>query len=215
MTLYAHIADSPPRPRQLPDNWTHAGGLVMGLSALSVPELAALGWYPVRWEALEPGASGYDDAYLDEQAGEFVIPSLPGDPAAALAAAKSQKHAERYAALLEARNGGFLFAGKVVESDQESRILITGAAQLAALATMAGTQQALDDFAASLGAGWRYADGTIAVTSAAGMIALGQALAIRIATCDAISQAYKAAIDASATVEAVAAIDVAAGYALE
>ena len=55
----------------------------MGLNVLSNADLAALGWYPARREPLEPGAPGHGDAYLDDGAGEIVIPSLPGDPVAA------------------------------------------------------------------------------------------------------------------------------------
>jgi hypothetical protein len=207
---YAH--ESNQQPRTLPAQWTNpaTGDTIMGLSLLSDTELAALGWYPVRREPLEPGASGYAPIELIDN--EFVIASLPGDPEQHLATTKSAKYQERIDALLAARNAGFQFNGKKVDSDQDSRILISGAVQLATLAMMTGTPEALAQFSASLGAGWRYSDGTIAATDAAGMIALGQALAIHIATCDAVSQMHKASIEACTTAAECAALDVTTGY---
>ena len=129
-----------------------------------------------------------------------------------LAAAKAAKYQERLDALLNARNGGFLFNGKRVDSDQDSRLLISGAVQLATLAMMAGTPEALAQFAAGLGSGWRHSDGSIAANDAAVMIAIGQALAAHIATCDAVSQTHKAAIEASTTAAGCSALDVTTGY---
>jgi hypothetical protein len=77
MTQYAHIDN--PIPQRLPHEFDHAGGNTMGLDAMSDDRLAALGWYPVRREPLEPGASGY--APIELIGSEFVIASLPGDPA--------------------------------------------------------------------------------------------------------------------------------------
>jgi hypothetical protein len=129
-----------------------------------------------------------------------------------LTEARTAKYQERLTALLAARNAGFLFNGKRIDSDQDSRILISGAVQLATLAMMAGTAEALTQFAAGLGSGWRHSDGSIAATDAAGMIAIGQALATHIATCDAVSQAHKAAIEACGSAAECAAIDVTTGY---
>jgi hypothetical protein len=129
-----------------------------------------------------------------------------------LAEAKSAKYQERLDALLNARNAGFLYNGKRIDSDQDSRILISGAVQLATLAMIAGTPEALAQFAAGLGSGWRHSDGTIAATDAAGMIAIGQALAAHIATCDAVSQTHKAAIEAITTAAECLALDVTTGY---
>ena len=210
MTQYAHIDN--PVPQRLPRSFQHATGLLMGLDAMTDAQLADLGWYPVRRAELEPGAAGWGDLTLDPDAGEWVYPSLPGDASVALANAKSQKYQERLDALLAARNAGFLFNGKLVDSDQVSRLLISGAVQLATLAMMAGTPEALAQFAASLGAGWRHSDGTIAATDAPSMIAIGQALAVHIATCDAVSQAHKAAIEACTTAADCAALDVTGGY---
>lgn len=205
---YSHI-DKPEDQFALPSEY--AG--VYGFDCLTDAQRAEYGVYPYVREDLLPGAPGWGDAYLDSETQRIVKPSLPANPEKALADAKAVAHARRYAELLNARNSGVLFNGKIVESDQESRMLIAGAVQLATLAVMQGTQGALEQFAAGLGAGWRYADGTIAATDAYGMIALGQALAARVAYCDAVSQSHKAAIDACTTVDEVRAIDVSTGYA--
>lgn len=214
MTYYAHRSDH--IKSRLPRSWNdpYTGSYYMGLDTMTLEELADLGWYPVRLEPLEPGAAGHGEFPSEPTNGEWVIPSLPGDPSIALTNAKTQKYQQRLDALLNARNGGFLFNGKRVDSDQESRMLISGAVQLATLALMAGTPEALAQFAASLGAGWRYSDGTIAATDATGMIALGTALAERIAVCDAVSQAHKAAIEACTTADECNALDVTTGYEL-
>lgn len=77
--MYAHLSN--PIPRALPGQWKSADGLVMGLALLSDADLAALGWYPVRYETLEPGSTGYGEMYLDGEAGEYVVPALQPDPA--------------------------------------------------------------------------------------------------------------------------------------
>ena len=83
MIQYAHTSDL--TSRRLPTQWRDptTGNTIMGLSLLSDGERAALGWYPVERQPLEPGATGYGDAYLDEATQTVVIPSLPGDPVAA------------------------------------------------------------------------------------------------------------------------------------
>ena len=84
MTQYAHTTDH--TPRQLPKTWLdpNTNQLIMGLPALEPSALADLGWYPVRYEPIEPGATGRGDLYFDEAAQAFIVPSLPGDPDAAL-----------------------------------------------------------------------------------------------------------------------------------
>jgi hypothetical protein len=206
MTQYAHITES--TQRSLQAQWTDpaTGNTIMGLSLLSDAELAALGWYPVRREPLEPGASGYGEMTLID--GEYVIPSLPAD----LEAYRAQKQQARVQAVISARQAGFQFAGHVVASDTDSWLLIQGAVTMAQLALAAGTQQALDDFALTLGAGWRAIDQTVVAADAAGVIAMGMALAGHMAYCDGVSQAHKAAIDAAETIEALEVIDPTAGY---
>ena len=196
------------KPRALPAQWTDpaSGNTIMGLSLLSDTELASLGWYPVRREPLNPGASGY--APIELISNEFVVASLPAD----LAAYKEQKQQTRVEAVIAARQGGFQFNGHLVASDTDSWLLIQGAVTMAQLALAAGAQQALDDFALTLGAGWRAIDQTVVATDAPGIIAMGMALAGHMAYCDGVSQAHKAAIDAAETIEALDAIDPIAGY---
>jgi hypothetical protein len=78
MTQYAHTSDQ--KPFILRPTWKHPVTKTthMGMEVRTPEQLAALGLYPVRREPLEPGASGYGEMYLYD--GEFVIPSLPGDP---------------------------------------------------------------------------------------------------------------------------------------
>jgi hypothetical protein len=129
-----------------------------------------------------------------------------------LADIKEQKQQSRVQAVISARQAGFQFNGHLVASDTDSWLLIQGAVTMAQLAIAAGTQQALDDFALTLGAGWRAIDQTVVATDAAGVIALGMALAGHMAYCDGVSQAHKAAIDAAESIEALDAIDPTAGY---
>ncbi len=206
MNQFAHVTNQ--APCRLPNQWTDPlhGSTIIGLSLMSDAELATIGWYPVRREAMNPGASGYGEMTLID--GEFVIASLPAD----LDNLKAQKQQARIDAVVSARQGGFQFNSHRVASDTDSWLLIQGAVTMAQLALAAGTQQALDDFALTLGAGWRAVDQEIVATDADGIIAMGMALAGHMAACDAISQAHKVAIDAAETVEAVAAIDPTAGY---
>ncbi|AFL76234.1 hypothetical protein [Thiocystis violascens] len=95
MTQYAHIDN--PIPQKLPHEFQHAGGLTMGLDAMSDERLAELGWYPVRYEPLEPGALGY--APIELIGSEFVIASLPGD----LAVAEQQRLEEMTCSKLQAK----------------------------------------------------------------------------------------------------------------
>lgn len=127
-------------------------------------------------------------------------------------AAKAAKQHARVQALEAARGAGFSHGGHVVDSTIASQLLIEGAASRAQRAVVAGTQGALDAFAAQLGAGWRGKDGTIVATTAQDILDLSDSLANHVATCDAVSQAHKAAIEAAETPSQLAAIDVSAGY---
>jgi hypothetical protein len=183
------------------------------IKANDTARLAELGVYP-HITADGPAPLGYtawtlvDGAYHREPAGTDAERN-----AALLDQAKAAKYQERLNALLNARNAGFIFNGKRVDSDQDSRILISGAVQLATLALMQGTEESLTQFAAGLGSGWRYSDGSVAATDASGIIALGQALAVHIAHCDAVSQAHKAEIEACVTADECLGLDVTSGYA--
>jgi hypothetical protein len=86
MTQYAHIHDKEPKPqRLLTKPWRdQQTGITHHLYSYDDTRLAALGWYLVRREELEEGATGWGEMYLDDQTNEFVIPSLPADPAASL-----------------------------------------------------------------------------------------------------------------------------------
>ncbi|AFL75404.1 DUF4376 domain-containing protein [Thiocystis violascens] len=185
MTQYAHIDN--PIPQKLPHEFQHAGGLTMGLDAMSAERLAELGWYPVRREPLEPGASGY--APIELIGSEFVIASMPGD----LEAVKAQKHAERHTALIAARDAGFDYDGHRFDSDPASRELIQQAVIGAMLAQSMGMTDA--QFSTLISGGWRNTDGVPVVATIAGMIALGLALGAHMGRCDQASQAQKIAID--------------------
>ena len=129
-----------------------------------------------------------------------------------IAPLKEQKHRERISALEDAREAGFTHSGSTVASDFKSQLLIQGVVQLAQMALADGSPEVLAQFSTSLGEGWRAVDGTIVATDAMGIIGMAQSLAAHIATCDGVSQAHKAAIDAATTVAELNAIDVTAGY---
>lgn len=129
-----------------------------------------------------------------------------------LEALKEQKQDERKQARQAAINAGFEHGGVLVNSDLESRSLILGLFALAQAAIAEGTQAALDQYAATLGAGFRGANDVIVAADAPGMIALAQSLAAHIAACDANSESIKAAIAAASDFAELASIDVTAGY---
>ena len=87
----------------------------MGLSLMSNSELAALGWYPVRYEPLESGASGYGEMILVD--GEYVIPSLPADYESALSQWRATAHVERLQARLALIQNNFWESVVVYFSD--------------------------------------------------------------------------------------------------
>ena len=112
MSFYAHTTDL--LPRRLPRTWADPATnlLHMGLPALSAADLAALGWYPVRREPLNDGASGYGPLQFDEAAQEYVIPSLPADSDAALQQWRESASVPRLNALIaiEDASTGFVTA---------------------------------------------------------------------------------------------------------
>lgn len=132
--------------------------------------------------------------------------------ASLLADTRERKRRARLQAMETAREQGFEYNGYTVASDTRSQILILGTANRARSALADGSQAALDAFSATLGDGWRAINGTVVATDAAAIIAMETALGIHIATCDAIGQAKKAAIEAAETLAELQAIDVNAGY---
>jgi hypothetical protein len=86
MTLYAYTYDEEPKSQRLPSKpWRDPQtDITHHLYSYDDSRLAALGWYSVRREELEEGATGWGEMYLDDQTNEFVIPSLPADPAVTL-----------------------------------------------------------------------------------------------------------------------------------
>ena len=132
--------------------------------------------------------------------------------ASLLADARERKRSARLQAMETAREQGFEYNGYTVASDTRSQILILGTANRARAALADGSQAALDAFSATLGDGWRATTGTVVATDAAAIIAMETALGIHIATCDAIGQTKKAAIEAAETLVDLQAIDVTAGY---
>lgn len=78
MTTYANTTER--KPRALPSRWRN----IDGLDRLTDAQLATLGWYPVRYETLQTGASGYADFPAEPTNGEWIVESLPADPARVL-----------------------------------------------------------------------------------------------------------------------------------
>lgn len=177
----------------------------------------------------EPAPHGWAAPVLDTDADGRPVArrdALPDplSPAERLALERAALH-QRRRALRAAGidSGAALPGGAVLESDADSRLLLTGAVALAQAALMQGTAEALAAFAASLGAGWRAREGEVVATSAVGMLGLAQALAAHVAAWDAASQAHRAAIDTdvpdgaggvdvAATRAALAALDLSAGW---
>jgi hypothetical protein len=129
-----------------------------------------------------------------------------------IAKRREEKRKERKRALWSAQNTTFSYDSHDYDCNVNSRLLITAAYSLATGAIAAGTQQALDDFSATLGAGWRDADGIPRLTSAAEIVGLGQALMTHIAITDSVSEGHKAAINDAQTLAELDLIDPTLGY---
>jgi hypothetical protein len=132
--------------------------------------------------------------------------------AAELEARKAIKHRLRVLALENAREAGFQHNGLTIASDEKSQSLFNALNTEAGLALLAGTQEALDAFAAGLGSGWRATDGTVVATDAASFRAMMQSWYTHVATTDAVSQGHKTMINAAADLSDLQGIDVTDGY---
>lgn len=90
-----------------------------------------------------------------------------------------------------------------VDTSDGSQIKISGAVQMAMIAQAAAQPFSID---------WTMEDNSVVPHDEAEMIALGVAVGQHVATCFATAVAIREAINSAESVEAVQAIDVAAGY---
>lgn len=88
-----------------------------------------------------------------------------------------------------------------VDADPASVQKINGAVVMAMLAMQAAQPFALD---------WTMADNSRSEHSAAQIVAMGQAVAVHVATCHAVAAALKAALEAAPDMAAIAGLDIAA-----
>ena len=131
-----------------------------------------------------------DDRY-DFSAGVFVL---------SLGKAKLARKAQATSHRDQVLNGGCPFAGKIIESDDNSRLLVAGSVSMAQLSKLAGQPFAIR---------WRTKDNSYLDLDADGMIGLGVSLGRFVGACYQASFAVKDAIDASSD---PASVDITAGY---
>ncbi len=117
-----------------------------------------------------------------------------------LAEAKARSWEDAKAARNAAASGGCETPLGRVDTTDASRVLITGAVQMAQLSSGA---YAVD---------WTMADNSKVTHDGPAMIAMGVAVAQHIAACWAHGQALREAIDAASTAEALDSIDINAGW---
>ena len=110
------------------------------------------------------------------------------------------------------QDNGFLFRNKIVQSDSESRVLITGIVAQAQYTLIVDTQKARNDFALMLGRGWLASDDTIIAKSPGDVIAMGKALGEHISKCHLASQIIKHKIKAANNYSELEEIDLHEGY---
>lgn len=90
-----------------------------------------------------------------------------------------------------------------VDTDEVSRLNISGAVQAATIAQAAGQSFAID---------WTMADDSVVTHDAAAMIAMGLAVAAYVSACHDAARGVRDAIDAAADLTALAAITIDGGY---
>lgn len=133
--------------------------------------------------------------YALEVVAGAVVESLPGAKARLWAQVKARREVEVH--------GGCDTALGRVDTKGDSRQRIHAAVSTAQLALGAGQPFSVD---------WTMADNSEVTHDAQAMIAMGLAAADHVASIHATSQALRAAIDAAETAEALAAIDIDAGW---
>lgn len=117
--------------------------------------------------------------------------------------ARANKHQARNTARLRAETGGFTYADKPIDSDEQSILRITSAAAVAANAQANSLPYSVT---------WTCADDTELTLDADGMLALQAAFVAHGQACHTASQAIKAQINAAETLAELSVIDVNAGY---
>lgn len=100
-------------------------------------------------------------------------------------------------------NGGCVTSWGRVDTDDDSRLKISGAVQMAMLAQMAGDPYSID---------WTMSDNSQVTLDAVGMLQMGVSVGEHVKLCHANGTSIRTAIEAAADETALAAIDITAGY---
>lgn len=135
--------------------------------------------------------------------GALVEVDLLVDPARQLAKARADRWAAAKAYRDARQVGGCTTQWGRVQTDDASQGRIGNAALGASIRKAAGQPFSIN---------WTMADNTVAILDADGTIGLGFAVLSFVAACQDAGTAIRASIDAATTPDAVAAVDVAAGY---
>ncbi|TDQ40945.1 DUF4376 domain-containing protein [Tepidicella xavieri] len=128
---------------------------------------------------------------------------LEADPAAKLAAAKTELRARVNAERYRQETMPLTYLGKTFDADERSIQRITGAVQAAQAAVSAGAPFSID---------WVCADNTEITLDAQQMIGMPAALMQRVYAVHLHARQLKAAVDAATTEADLAAIDIATGW---
>jgi hypothetical protein len=174
---------------------------------LCVPDPAALETFPLAaGEQIVPFEDLADiesvETYLGE-GGAIYVRARSADPANALAVAKIAARAAVMIRRDQAEWAGCAGPLGRVDTDPDSQRKVGGAVQMAMIAQAAGQPFAVD---------WTMQDNSTETHDATAMIGMGLAVGQHVAACHECCLALKAEIDAAADEDALAAIDINAGW---
>lgn len=141
------------------------------------------------------------ETWADDEA-IYVRPRTP-DPAEALAIARLQRwEAAKLIRDAHIDSGCMTPLGRV-DSDEASRLNISGAVQAALIAQAAGESFAID---------WTMADNSVVSHNGSAMVAMGLAVASYVSACHEAARLLRVAIEDAADLAAVEAIDIEVGW---
>ncbi|MBB6503221.1 hypothetical protein F4693_000170 [Sphingomonas endophytica] len=141
-------------------------------------------------DTVEPGTWRWDGSALIA-----IAPTIEALRSACWEAVKARRQA--------AEDGGCASPLGAVDTDQESRLKVSGAVQMAMIAQAANQPFTVD---------WTMHDDSVVKHDAAAMIAMGLAVGRHIAACHAVALAKRAAIDAAVNAADIAAVEVDHGW---
>lgn len=163
------------------------------LQYLTAHRLAPADDGPLTWKPLP---EGYEDGlYVWDQSRRAFVLNIDTVRVRRWAAVRAARDA--------AQDGGCPTPLGRVDTDAESRGKISGSVQMAMLAQMGGQPFTV---------AWTMQDNTTAIHDASAMIAMGVAVGQHVAACHAEALTRRAAIDAAADADAIAAVPVEGGW---